>query len=374
MKKSTKIILTLLIIILLATLGVIGFLVYQKLNPSTQVASNDDGGNGTVKVKEQPINTWKGNDRPIMVSIDNQEDARPQAGLNDAAIVYEFIAEGGITRLLEVFKGADIDKIGPVRSARHYFLDYAMENDAIFVHYGWSPQAQSDIPKLGINNINGLTEDTGTSSSSSFWRVKDKYAPHNAVTNTKNLLKIAKEDDYRLTSTEDSPLNFVGHVVNLNETYKEEAIPATEVDIRFSSYCKVKYTYDKVRQRYTKSTDGDENTDWDSGEPITAKNVLVVSVEYSLLNDSENKGRQDIDNIGTLSGYYFTNGYAIKIKATKESRSGKTTYTDMNGKVIEINDGNTHIEMIDADESKLEITPGESAKTATTTNTVNEEE
>ena len=63
-------------------------------------------------------------------------------------MVYEAIAEGGETRLMAMFKGVDVEQIGPVRSSRHYFLDYAMENDAIYVHFGWSPQAQSDIKNI----------------------------------------------------------------------------------------------------------------------------------------------------------------------------------------------------------------------------------
>ena len=108
-------------------------------------------------------------DRPIAVMIDNHNGAWPQAGLNQAYMVYEIIVEGGETRLMALFKGVTVDKIGPVRSSRHYFLDYAMENDAIYAHFGWSPQAKSDISKYSINNINGITE-----SSSTFWRVKDK--------------------------------------------------------------------------------------------------------------------------------------------------------------------------------------------------------
>ena len=108
-------------------------------------------------------------------------------------MVYEAIAEGGETRLMALFKGADVEQIGPVRSARHYFLDYAMENDAIYVHFGWSPQAQRDIKKYDINNINGIEEDGTT-----FWRTKKKSAPHNALTSTEKILKSAKNKNYRV--------------------------------------------------------------------------------------------------------------------------------------------------------------------------------
>ena len=94
--------------------------------------------------------------RPYAVSINNNHAAWPHAGLQDAYLGYELIAEGGITRLIALFKDQNTTKIGSVRSARHYFLDYIMENDAIFVHYGQSPQAKEDLSSLNINNVNAI--------------------------------------------------------------------------------------------------------------------------------------------------------------------------------------------------------------------------
>ena len=118
-----------------------------EIQTGNENIENEVKGPTTVEVKEPKI--FKGNDRPIAIMIDNHSDAWPQAGLQKAYMVYEIIAEGGETRLMALFKGVDVDKIGPVRSARHYFIDYAMENDAIYVHFGQSPQAESDIPLHG---------------------------------------------------------------------------------------------------------------------------------------------------------------------------------------------------------------------------------
>ncbi|MBR3575982.1 MAG: DUF3048 domain-containing protein, partial [Clostridia bacterium] len=97
-------------------------------------------------------------ERPIAVMIDNDEEsARPQAGLEDAYLVYEITVEGAATRFMALFKNYDVAKVGPVRSARHYFLDYALENDAIYTHAGQSPQAGRDIAALGMIDINGLS-------------------------------------------------------------------------------------------------------------------------------------------------------------------------------------------------------------------------
>ena len=188
--KGTKILIVILIILILLSGGFMAYKIIEgKKNSITQEVSetNNDEDILTAELQEKKIQIYNGTQRPIAVMIDNHNQAWPQAGLNKAYMVYEIIVEGGETRLMALFKGVTVDKIGPVRSSRHYFLDYAMENDAIYAHYGWSPQAESDIKKYSINNLNGITESTST-----FWRVKDKAAPHNAVTSTDAILKAAK--------------------------------------------------------------------------------------------------------------------------------------------------------------------------------------
>ena len=81
-------------------------------------------------------------ERPVAIMVDNDDEkARPHAGLDDAYLIYEMMIEGGSTRFMALFRGVDTEKIGPVRSSRHYYLDYVMENDAIYNHFGWSPKA-----------------------------------------------------------------------------------------------------------------------------------------------------------------------------------------------------------------------------------------
>jgi len=179
-----KFLIILLVIIILATGGYLGYRIYKSKTENI----TDLGTDVIEEPKEEPkkeVQIFKGTDRPIALMIDNHKGALPQGGLNDAYMVYEIIVEGGETRLMEVLKGKNLEKVGPIRSSRHYFLDYALENDAIYVHFGWSPQAEYDISNLKVNNINGISE-----SPKSFWRVKDKSAPHNVAT---SIAKI-KED------------------------------------------------------------------------------------------------------------------------------------------------------------------------------------
>lgn len=242
---------------------------------------------------------------------------------------------------MALFKGKNIEKIGPIRSSRHYFLDYALENDAIYVHFGWSPQAQSDISKLGVNNINGIT---AGESSKTFWRVKEKSAPHNAVTNTSNILEMAKKKNYSTTSNKKSVLNYVSENVQLDEGEK-----ANSVTIPYSTYNTVKYVYNSNTQRYTRYSRGAVQTDWNTKENITTKNIIITFVKNTTLNDGENKGRQTLDNVGTRDGYYITNGKAIKIKCKKNSRNEQTVYEDLQGNKIKVNDGNTFIQICPID-------------------------
>ena len=311
-----------------------------------------------IEIKEPE--TFKGTERPIAVMIDNNKKALPHAGLNDAYLVYEMIVEGGETRLMALFKGKDLSKIGPVRSSRHYFLDYALENDAIYVHFGWSPQAQSDIRKLGVDNINGIYE-----SSTTFWRVRDKYAPHNAVTSTEQILKVAQRENYRLTSDIKSVLNYVADPVEL-----ESEILANTVTIPYSYYNTVKYEYDETTKTYLRYTRGIEEVDWDTGEAVNVKNIIVTFCSNWTLNDGENKGRQTLDNVKTLEGYYITNGKAIEITCEKSTRSGQTVYKDLAGNEIDVNDGNAFIQICPID-SKVTFEPGIIQPEVLETNTIN---
>jgi len=107
----------------------------------------------------------------------------------------------------------------------------------------------------------------------------------------------------------------------------------------------VKYEYDEERKVYVRYAKGVKQTEGESGNEITAKNIIITSAENYTMADTENKGRQDLKNIGTLEGYYITNGKAIKITCEKSSKSSQTIYKDLDGNEIQVNDGNTFIQI-----------------------------
>ena len=353
-RGGVKVLIVILVILIIVAGVVLAYKITQDKSNTETIS--EEPNNEPVPVEEKQVQIYSGNDRPIAVMIDNHNGAWPQAGLNQAYMVYEIIVEGGETRLMALFKGVDLEKIGPVRSARHYFIDYAMENDAIYVHFGQSPQAQSDIKKYSINDINGIAEDGTT-----FWRVKDKSAPHNAVTSTAKLLESAKSKNYRTTSTEESVLNYVTDEVNL-----EDGKSANTITIPHSDLQTVKYEYDEENKVYVRYARGEEQIDWDTEEPVTTKNIIITFCDNYTLSDKENKGRQGLKNIGTFDGYYITNGKAIKIQCIKNARDEKTVYQDMNGNEININDGNTFVNICPTD-AAVEI---EGTEDTTSTNTV----
>lgn len=275
--------------------------------------------------------------RPFAVMINNNHEAWPQAGLQDAYISYEIIAEGGITRIMALFKDQDTEKIGSVRSARPYYLDYALENDAIYVHYGWSDKAKSDISSLEVDNINGLTD------SDTFWRDTslNKAIEHTVFTSIKNIEETAEEKGYMRDTNKDLLLQYSVDEISLKK--REDAEKADNVYIRYSYYTDTSYEYDKENKVYKRSMSGEPHVDAVTGEQYTVKNIIVISVANHSYDDY---GRQELENIGSGEGYFITDGYAVPITWEKDSRSSQTVYRyASNDKEIKVNDGNTFIQI-----------------------------
>lgn len=301
-----------------------------------------------VVEKKLQILDLESDTRPIAVMINNHKTAQPyQTGLNDAYLVYEIVVEGGITRMMAVFKDKDTSTIGTVRSSRHYFLDYAQENDAIYTHFGWSPQAEEDINNLDIDNVNGMVD-------SGFWRDQDLLnngvpSEHTAYNNIENILKVANKRGYETTSTKDTLLNYSVDEIDLSTM--EGAIKADNVFIEYSSYQENTFKYDPVNKVYNKYSGDTLRKDYVTGEAFKAKNIITYQVNnYSM----DSYGRQEIDNIGSGKGYFISNGYAVPITWEKESPSSQTIYKFLDGKEITVNDGITYIQIQPKDKT-LEI-------------------
>lgn len=276
--------------------------------------------------------------RPYAVMINNLGPARPyHTGLQDAYMVYEMVVEGGITRYLALFKDKPLEVVGNIRSSRHYYLDYALENDAYYVHWGWSPQAQSDISSLKINNLNGLYD-----AKPYFFRQNLPVSTeHTAFANLKEMNNLVKKKGYRTETNKDLLLNYSPTNVDL-EKYTDKK-DATNVDIKNSKYFTTNYVYDSSINAYKQYVNDKEHKDYETKKQYTVKNIIVYQVKY---NSIDSYGRQDIENIGKGEGYFITNGVAIPITWEKKSRESQTVYRYKDGTEITVNDGNTWIHIV----------------------------
>jgi len=275
--------------------------------------------------------------RPYAIMINNIGVARPlQSGLQDAYIMYELIVEGGITRYLALFLDQNTERIGSIRSSRHYYLDYALENDAIYVHHGQSPQAQADFSTLGVDRIS-VDDNTG-------WRDRNLgvSSEHTLFTSIEKLQKGLKNK--RLERNKPLLLKYSADEIDLSTM--EGAIPATDLAFKYSNSNISGYKYDEENKYYLRFVNNKAHSDYVTKKQYHFKNIIVYQIDNRNIADVENKGRQEIDNIGTGSGYFISDGYAIKIKWSKSSRSEQTKYTLENGEELVVNDGNTFIQIV----------------------------
>jgi len=246
-----------------------------------------------------------------------------------------------------LFKDKDVSLIGPVRSSRHYFVDYSSESDALYIHFGWSPQAETDIKRLAINNINGLYDDA-------FWRDRNIAAPHNVFTSTETIYEFAKDrKNYQITTDNWWLLNYTVDEVKFPEPKKDKEtgeiieedkrILANTINIPYSYAQNRSYIYDSERKVYLRHMNNKPHLDKTTKETLHYKNIIVEKVTNTAL---DREGRQELATVGTGTGYYITDGYAMDITWTKNTRTGKTDYKFLDGTEVSINDGNTFIQIV----------------------------
>ena len=357
MKKALIIVLLLLIIIL----G--GLAVYKNYssnndeNAETTIVDEQENAESIIEEKVDIIDV-NSKTRPFAVSINNTPVAvKVQEGLNKAYLVYEIPTEGNTSRLLAFYKDIEEDLvIGTTRSARHDFIDYALESDAVFCCFGWSSHAELDLKQLHkIDYLQGLY-------GYPFYRKNpEKLASeHTAYTSMNKLKDAIKEKGYKTTSEDSILLNY--NVSNVDLSVAAEPKVANSITIPYGSAPNISsFKYDTETKMYTRYANGNKCIDHNTKEAVTTKNIIVQKITYSMCGDNY---YWDLDTVGTGEGYYITNGYAVPITWSKSSHSGKTKYTyktgvildgqDVSGQEISVSDGRTYIE-IQTTKQKLTI-------------------
>lgn len=275
--------------------------------------------------------------RPIAVMLDNQVKARPQAGLSEADVVIEAMAEGQITRYMAIFQSKDPQIIGPVRSARPYFIEKAMEYDAYYVHVGGSAQALSDVKKRGIADIDALREGRVT-----FWRKSHKKAPHNMYTSPEAIRNATAARKYK-TEWDSIPQTFS------NEDTPTGGTAFSQVGLHYkdpgkgdsTGYTPV-FVVSQGDSRMMRSVNGKPHLDETTQEPLYAENLIIQNADHRVI-DSE--GRLDVDLVGDGTGFYCSAGEYWPITWTKKSPETPTVFSLVDGTPLMMKPGKLWVEI-----------------------------
>ncbi|SCZ77155.1 DUF3048 domain-containing protein [Acidaminobacter hydrogenoformans] len=273
-------------------------------------------------------------ERPIFVMMDNHSGARPQSGLKEALFVYEMLAEGNITRYMAVFTGTEDYEVGPIRSARPYFINRALEYDGIYVHVGGSPQAFADLVNLKVADVDGLSAGKNV-----FWRRSHKKIPHNMYSTLEAIRRDANRRKYRTEASFEVPV-YASAPLQLEG---EAAASVRFVYREGSSGYASGYKYDEASGLYQRYVNGKIHVDELDDVPIQAANVIVQTVRAKTV---DNEGRLVMEDVGSGKGWLISMGTRIPVKWEKADRRAQTVYKMEDGTPIELMPGVTWIQVI----------------------------
>ena len=272
--------------------------------------------------------------RPVAVMIPNDNyGALPHVGISEAGVVYEILVEGSYTRLMALFDAEawqNLEKIGPIRSCRVYYCYYALEYDAIYVHYGQASTAQSFLSSGAIDRINGMTD-------SGFTRDSSRSNPNNAFTSASLLTDAisSKGFDTSYGDTYEGTFVFADEEISLSGgTEAYTVTPYYTIDNPW-------FEYNEADGLYYHYEYGEAHVDSLTGEQLSYKNIIIMSVPT--VNTGDSKNHLELSVTGSGDGYYVTNGSAIPITWSKSSNTSVTHYYDADGNEISMNPGKTFI-------------------------------
>lgn len=290
--------------------------------------------------------------RPVSIMINNIKASLPQEGVAQADILYECLAEGGITRLMAIITDyGDVTQIGSVRSARDYYIDYANGYDCIFFHAGGSTYAYDTMSARGTDHVDGVNGPAHLYSGTGTFirdpeRLKKYSSEHTLM--IQNGAGIQSAIDYYKFRTEikegyTTPMQFVPW----GETVTGEK-EAREVSVVLSNYQKVNYTYDADSSVYLRfQYDGMPHIDSTTGEQLSFTNVLLLSADCGNIA-GDDKGRIWMETTGSSSGWYITGGTCTPITWKKDSYDSVMHYYYADGSEVEFNRGKTMINIVPA--------------------------
>lgn len=277
----------------------------------------------------------EGNQRAIAVMVNNHPKARPQSGLAQADIVYELLAEAEVTRFLAIFQSEQPDVVGPVRSAREYYIELAKGFNSLFIAHGNSPEAKKMLAEGYVDNLNGLYYD-GTL----FERVNFREAPHNSYISFAHIEDGATEKNYEL---EGAPAAFA-HLTN-EEADHLSGSSANEIAVRYGSDQRfdVTYEYDETTRTYKRASDGEVTTDYNTGDPVLLSNIFIIEAKHTVIDE---KGRREIDLTSGGKGYLLRRGMMSEVSWKNDD--GRI-YPVIDGKEQPLAPGKTWVNIVPQD-------------------------
>ena len=266
--------------------------------------------------------------RPVTaIIIENSPDARPQSGLKDAGVVYEAIAEGGITRFVALYQESRPGLVGPVRSVRPYFVEWASAYDPAVAHIGGSKRALEMIRSgtYGVDLDQFFNAPT-------YWRAGDRVAPHNVYTNFDRLDQLSAAKG-KITSTF-TPLA-------RKDEAKSETPHATHINLPISSRSyNVDYDYDAASNSYLRSMGGEAHNDREAGR---LQPKVVVALQVSMTRAMEDGFREQIATTGSGKAFVFQDGTVTEAVWQRADVKSQLTLVDTGGKPLSLNRGQTWI-------------------------------
>ncbi|MFH0814540.1 MAG: DUF3048 domain-containing protein [Candidatus Falkowbacteria bacterium] len=263
----------------------------------------------------------------IAVMIDNSPVARPQKGLNKADLIFEAIAEFPYTRFLAFYFSENLpDKIGPVRSARPYFVDWADELNAVYAHCGGSPDALNLLKKNAAKDLNEFYNQQY------FYRSWNKVAPYNVFTSAELLKQALADKNWFVDKFGFATWQFKDDIELAGRPESQEI----SIDFGNKDFA-VNWKYDKFSNGYARSLSGED-------VEISAKNVALMYVDFVV---KDNVGRRDVETIGSGDSVVFLDGKVIKGKWNRPTEKSRTIFFDESNQEIKFNKGATWVEVID---------------------------
>jgi hypothetical protein len=271
--------------------------------------------------------------RPVTgIMIENSPESRPQSGLLQADMVYEAIAEGGVTRFLAVYQESQPDMIGPIRSARPYYVDYIAGLDGSYGHVGGSPEAIQDIKTLGIKDLDQFYN------ASAYTRVSGRYAPHNVYSDFARLNQLNQSKGY--TKSTFTPLARKSDV--------PQTPTATNIEFILSGPTyNPRFAYDATTNSYLRSQAGAAHKDDTTGKQINPKTVVALVVNKGYDPDGYHT---EYTTTGTGKVYVFQDGIVSEGTWAKKERKASLELYDSIGLPMKLNAGQTWITLVSSAE------------------------